>query len=183
MTPLIRPATAADAPALAAIYGHHVIHGVGTFEEAPPGVEETAARLAAVQARGLPYLVAEAGGEVAALAYAGPFRLRAAYRYTVEDSVYVAPHRQGQGLGKAVLAEVIRACEARGLRQMVALIGDSGNAGSVGVHAALGFRHAGVMQGVGFKNGRWLDVVIMQLTLNDGVEGAPLAEGLNLSGA
>lgn len=183
MTPQIRPATTADAPALAAIYGHHVVHGVGTFEEAPPGAKEVAARLAAVQARGLPYLVAEAEGEVAALAYAAPFRLRAAYRYTVEDSVYVAPHRLGQGLGKAVLAEVIKACEALGLRQMVALIGDSGNAGSVGVHAALGFRQAGVMQGVGFKNGRWLDVVVMQRSLSSGAEGAPSAEGLNLSGA
>lgn len=179
----IRPATAADAPALAAIYGHHVLHGVGTFEEAPPSADEMAARLAAVQTRGLPYLVAEVDRVVAALAYAGPFRLRAAYRYTVEDSVYVAPGHQGQGLGKAVLAEVIKACEALGLRQMVALIGDSGNAGSVGVHTTLGFRHAGVMQGVGFKNGRWLDVVIMQLALNTGVDGAPTAEGLNLSGA
>jgi phosphinothricin acetyltransferase len=182
MSLLIRPATADDALALAAIYGHHVLHGAGTFEEAPPSPEEMATRLAAVQARGLPYLVAEADGAVAAMAYAGPFRLRAAYRYTVEDSVYVAPSHQGLGLGKAVLAEVIIACETLGLRQMVALIGDSGNAGSVGVHTTLGFRHAGVMQGVGFKNGRWLDVVIMQLALNQGAEGAPAVEGLNLSG-
>ena len=182
MSVLIRAATSADAPALAAIYGHHVVHGVGTFEEAPPSPEEMAARLAAVQARGLPYLVAEIEGRVAALAYAAPFRLRAAYRYTVEDSVYVAPGFQGRGLGKTVLAEAIRACESLGLRQMVALIGDSGNAGSVGVHRSLGFSHAGVMQGVGFKAGRWLDVVIMQRTLNGGSEGAPEAEGLTLSG-
>ena len=182
MSLVIRPATAGDAEALAAIYGHHVVHGVGTFEEAPPSPEEMAVRLAAVQARGLPYLVAEEDGAVVALAYAGPFRLRAAYHYTVEDSVYVAPGHQGRGLGKRVLAEVIQACEALGLRQMVALIGDSGNAGSVGVHMALGFRHQGVMQGVGYKAGRWLDVVIMQLDLNDGTETTPEAAGLNLTG-
>ncbi len=182
MTLTLRPAVAADAVALAALYGHHVIHGVGTFEEASPTPEEMAMRLAAVQGRGLPYLVAEADGAVAAMAYAAPFRLRAAYRYTVEDSVYVAPTHQGQGVGKAVLGQVIRTCEAMGLRQMLAVIGDSGNAGSVGVHTSLGFRHAGVMQGVGFKHGRWLDVVVMQLALNGGAEGAPTAEGLNLSG-
>lgn len=182
MSPIIRPASRADASALAAIYGHHVIHGVGTFEEAPPSAEEMAARMGAVQSRGLPYLVAELDGAVAALAYAGPFRLRAAYRYTVEDSVYVAPGRQGRGLGKAVLGEVLKACEALGLRQVLALIGDSGNAGSVGVHTALGFQPAGVMRGVGFKNGRWLDVVVMQKPLNGGLDGAPTAEGLNLSG-
>ena len=179
---VIRPAVAADAPALASIYGHHVLHGVGTFEEAPPSPDDMATRLAAVQARGLPYLVAEVEGVAAALAYASPFRLRAAYRYTVEDSVYVAPGYQGQGVGKAMLAQVIADCEALGLRQMVALIGDSGNAGSVGVHATLGFRHAGVMQAVGFKKGRWLDVVIMQRALNEGSDGAPDAQGLDLSG-
>ena len=179
---LIRPATAADAPTLAAIYGHHVLHGVGTFEETAPSGEEMAARLAAVQARGLPYLVAEIDGAVTALAYAGPFRLRAAYRYTVEDSVYVAPDHQGRGLGKAVLGAVIDACENLGLRQMVALIGDSGNAGSVGVHTALGFSHGGVMSAVGFKADCWLDVVIMQRALNGGSQSEPDAAGLILSG-
>jgi len=179
---IIRPATAADAPALAELYGWHVLNGVGTFEEAPPSVEDMAARLAAVQARGLPYLVAEVEGAVAALAYASPFRLRAAYRYTVEDSVYVAPGRQRQGLGRAVLGQVIAACEALGLRQMVALIGDSRNAGSVGIHTALGFTHGGVMSGVGFKAGRWLDVLIMQRALNGGAEGEPDAAGLILGG-
>ncbi|QUD87703.1 GNAT family N-acetyltransferase [Phenylobacterium montanum] len=180
MTTLVRAATAADAPALAAIYGHHALNGFGTFEEHPPSTEEMASRLAAVQARGLPYLAAEVDGQVAAFAYAGPFRLRTAYRYTVEDSVYVAPGHQGQGLGKLVLGRVIQACEAMGLRQMLAVIGDSENAGSIGVHASLGFRHAGVMQAVGYKKGRWLDVVIMQLALNGGGEGAPEAPGLDL---
>ena len=178
----IRPATAADAPALAAIYGHHVEHGVGTFEETAPNAQEMAARLAAVQARGLPYLVIETKGVVAAMAYASPFRLRAAYRYTVEDSVYVAPGLQRQGLGAAALGAVIAACEDLGLRQMVALIGDSANAGSVGVHSALGFAHAGVMSGVGFKAGRWLDVVIMQRALGAGRGDPPSAEGLTLGG-
>ena len=182
MNPLIRPATASDAPALAAIYGHHVLHGAGTFEEHPPGAEDMAGRVAAVQARGLPYLVAELEGHIAAFAYAGPFRLRSAYRYTVEDSVYVAPEHQGKGLGKLVLGRVIEACEDLGLRQMLAVIGDSGNAGSIGVHRALGFAHSGVMQGVGFKAGRWLDVVIMQLALNVGAGRAPDCDGLDLTG-
>jgi len=178
----IRPARPSDADTLAAIYGHHVIHGVGTFEETPPSASEMAARLAAVQARGLPYLVAELDGAVAALAHASPFRLRAAYRYTVEDSVYVAAGHQGQGLGKATLGAVITACESLGLRQMVALIGDSGNAGSVGVHRSLGFVDGGVMKAVGFKAGRWLDVVVMQRALNGGADGAPSAPGLDLNG-
>jgi phosphinothricin acetyltransferase len=139
-------------------------------------------RLAAVQALGLPYLVAELDGQVAAFAYAGPFRLRTAYRYTVEDSVYVAPEHQGQGLGKQVLGQVIEACRVQGLRQVLAVIGDSGNAGSIGLHRALGFAHAGVMQGVGFKAGRWLDVVIMQLALNGGAAREPDADGLDLKG-
>ena len=178
----IRSAAAADAPGLAVVYGHHVLHGVGTFEEVPPSADEMGQRLAAVQQRGLPYLVAEDNGAVVGLAYAGPFRLRAAYRYMVEDSVYVAASHQGRGVGKALLVEVIAACQALGLRQMVALIGDSGNAGSVGVHSALGFRRQGVMQAVGYKHGRWLDVVIMQLALNDGDASAPTAEGLSLTG-
>jgi phosphinothricin acetyltransferase len=141
-----------------------------------------AARMAAVQARGLPYLVAEAEGAILAMAYAGPFRLRAAYRYTVEDSVYVAPSHLGRGLGKAVLGAVVERCEAMGLRQMLALIGDSANAGSIGVHRALGFVHAGVMPAVGFKAGRWLDVVVMQRSLNGGADSAPRAQGLALGG-
>jgi phosphinothricin acetyltransferase len=178
----IRPALASDAVALAAIYGHHVVHGLGTFEEIPPGPEDMAGRLAAVVQWGLPYLVAEIDGAVAGLAYAGLFRPRAAYRYTVEDSVYIAPDRMGQGVGKALLGEVIKVCEGMGLRQMVAMIGDSGNAGSIGLHQALGFAHAGVLPAVGYKHGRWVDVVQMRRPLNAGEGAAPDSVGLRLSG-
>lgn len=179
---LIRAATAADAEALAEIYGHACLHGFGTFEEVPPPPGEMAARMAAVQARGLPYLVAEVEGRVLAMAYAGPFRLRAAYRYSVEDSVYVSPDAQGMGLGRSVLSGVIAGCEALGLRQMVAVIGDSDNAGSIGLHAALGFSHQGLLRSVGYKQGRWLDVVFMEKALNGGDTSAPATAGLQLSG-
>ena len=178
----IRSALASDAAALAAIYGHHVTHGLGTFEEAPPTADDMAGRLKAVTDWNLPYLVAEIDGQVAGLAYAGLFRLRAAYRYTVEDSVYIAPDRMGRGVGKALLGEVIRVCEAMGLRQMVAMIGDSGNAGSIGLHSALGFVQTGVFPAVGYKHGRWLDVVQMSRTLNTGATTPPDAPGLALSG-
>ena len=178
---LIRPATAADAPALAIIYGDACLRGFGTFEEAAPSPHEMAARLKAVTDRGLPYVVAEVDGEVAALAYAAPFRLRAAYRYTVEDSVYVAPAFKGQGLGKAVLLRVIEACEALGLRQMVAVIGDSSNESSIAVHRSLGYEIKGVLPALGFKHGRWVDVVWMQKALNGGAETGPAAQGLDLS--
>ena len=179
---LIRPATPEDTPALAAIYGHACEHGFGTFEEAAPSPDEMAARLKAVQDRGLPYLVAEAEGQVAALAYAAPFRLRAAYRYTVEDSVYVMSGMTGQGFGKAALAAVIEACEGLGLRQIMAVIGDSENAGSVGLHRSLGYEPKGIMPAVGFKHGRWVDIVLMQRALNSGVGTTPDAPGLNLGG-
>ncbi|MDR3513481.1 MAG: GNAT family N-acetyltransferase [Caulobacteraceae bacterium] len=177
----IRPASQADAAALAAIYGHHVAHGFGTFEEVAPDADEMAARLAAVTRRGLPYLVAEIDGAVAGFAYAGPFRARAAYRYTVEDSVYIAHGRQGQGVGKALLGAVIAACEPLGLRQMVAMIGDSANAGSIGLHRSCGFAHAGVLGAVGFKAGRWVDVVMMQRGLGPGADQPPGPGGLELS--
>ena len=179
---LIRVATAHDAPALAAIYGHHCCHGLGTFEEAAPSAGDMAERLAAVQAHGLPYLVAEIDGQVAGFAYAGPFRPRAAYRYTVEDSVYVAPGMTGQGFGKAALAAVIEACEALGLRQILAVIGDSENAGSIGLHRSLGYDLKGIMPAVGFKHGRWVDIVLMQRALNSGAGTQPGAAGLNLRG-
>ncbi len=162
----IRPASFDDAAALAAIYGHHVLHGFGTFEEIPPLTEEMARRVASVRGFGLPYLVAEIDGGVAGFAYASAFRTRAAYRYTVEDSVYIAPDRMGQGIGKALLLRVIEACETLGLRQMVAMIGDSANGGSIGVHRSCGFEPSGVLKGLGFKGGRWVDVVTMQRELN-----------------
>lgn len=179
---IVRSATLDDAPALAAIYGDACLHGVGTFEEVPPSPQEMAQRMAAVQARGLPYVVAERDGEVLGLAYAGPFRLRAAYRYTVEDSVYVSPRAKGLGVGRAVLSRVIDDCAALGLRQIMAVIGGSGNEGSIGLHTALGFTRQGVITGVGYKFGRWEDIVLMQRPLNGGAGIAPDAAGLELRG-
>jgi phosphinothricin acetyltransferase len=179
---IIRAATPADAAAVAAIYGHHVLHGLGTFEEEPPSADEITARMAAVQVRALPYLVAEDGGRITGFAYAAPFRPRAAYRYTVEDSVYIAPESTGKGVGKALVAQVIERCEAMGLRQMVAVIGDSENAGSIGLHRSLGFEHAGVGRAFGFKFGRWVDIVWMQRALGAGASDIPTAAGIELRG-
>lgn len=169
----LRSSTDADLTAIQAIYAHHVVHGLGTFEETPPDLAEIAARRAAVVAKGLPWLVAVAGERVLGYAYAGPFRPRSAYRFALEDSIYVAPDAAGKGVGKALLADLLRRCESWGARQMVAVIGDSGNAGSIGVHRALGFENMGKMTGVGFKHGRWVDVVIMQKRLGDGMDTLP----------
>jgi L-amino acid N-acyltransferase YncA len=178
----VRSAEARDAAALASIYGHHVLHGFGTFEEVPPSPEEMDARRRAVADHGLPYLVAEAGGQVLGFAYAAPFRPRAAYRFCVEDSVYVAPDALGRGVGKAVLTAVLAACETAGMRQVVAVIGDSANAGSIGLHRSLGFEHAGLGRSFGFKLGRWVDIVWMQKALNGGDSTLPHAPGLELGG-
>ena len=177
---IIRTASPADADACQAIYAHHVVHGVGTFDEVPPGVEEISRRMAELAGYGLPWLVAEAGGEVRGYAYAAPFRLRAAYRYTVEDSIYLAADATGRGLGRRLLGDVIARCEAMGLRQIVAVIGDSANAASIGVHGACGFEHRGVTPALGFKHGRFVDVVWMQRALGDGSETIPEGEGLEL---
>ena len=163
----IRPALAQDVVAITRIYAHHVMNGLGTFEEEPPCAKEMAERIAMVQDRGLPFLVAQSGDDVLGYAYAGPFRLRAAYRFTVEDSVYVAPAALGQGVGRALLMQVIVACEAQGMRQILAVIGDSANAASIGLHTALGFQHTGVATSVGFKHRRWVDIVFMQLSLGN----------------
>lgn len=179
---IVRPSTPQDVAALTAIYGHHVLNGLGTFEEVPPSFEDMAARRLVIVERGLPYLVAEDQGHVLGFAYAGPFRARAAYRYTVEDSVYVAPEATGRGVGKAVLSAVIEACETFGIRQMVAVIGDSENAGSIGLHTSLGFEPAGVGKGFGWKHGRWVDIVWMQKALNSGDATAPDAPGMMLTG-
>ena len=179
---LIRLATADDAPALAAIYGHHVAHGFGSFEETAPTAAEMAERWAAIIARGLPYLVGEVDGAVAGFAYAGPYRTRSAYRYTVEDSVYVGSTFHGRGVGKLLLMQVIDACESLGLRRMLALIGDSGNDGSIGLHTALGFERMGLGRSVGFKHGRWVDIVHMQKSLNGGDTVPPEGPGIELSG-
>lgn len=182
----VRDAGPDDAVALAAIYGHHVLHGVGTFEEIPPSPEEMVRRQEAVRAVGLPYLVAERDGAetegVVGFAYAAPFRPRAAYRYTAEDSVYVAPDQVGRGVGRALLGEVIARCESMGLRQLVAVIGGSDNAGSIGLHKSLGFEMIGVMPALGFKHGRWVDIVSMQRTLNAGAAEPPSVAGLDLRG-
>lgn len=161
----VRPATEADLPALTRIYAWHVLNGTGTFEEVPPDEAEMAARLAKVRAYALPYVVAEVDGEVAGFAYAGPFRERSAYRYCAEDSVYIAPGREGAGLGRAALSAVIEGCRRASIRELVAVIGDSENLASIGLHRALGFAPAGVFRSVGLKFGRHLDVVFMQLRL------------------
>lgn len=168
----LRPAEAGDFNHIATIYGHHVLHGLGSFEEEPPTATELAERHRAIVARGLPYLVAARAGRVLGYSYAGPYRPRSAYRYTVEDSVYLAPEAARQGLGKRLLRRVIESCTALGYRQMIAVIGDSGNAGSIGLHRALGFRTIGAIEGCGFKLGRWVDSVVMQRALGPGA-GAP----------
>jgi phosphinothricin acetyltransferase len=145
-----------------------VLHGVASFEEVPPDEAELERRRGDIVARGLPYLVGVSGGRIRGYAYAAPYRARSAYRFSVEDSVYVAPDAVGQGVGRALLAEVIRRCTALGLRQMVAVIGDSGNGASIRLHESLGFRHAGLLRSVGFKHGRWVDSVLMQLALGAG---------------
>jgi phosphinothricin acetyltransferase len=178
---IVRPATQADAPAIHDIYAHHVLNGDGTFEESPPGVDAMALRIGAVLLRGLPYLVAEENGAIRAFAYASPFRTRDAYRFTLEDSVYVAADAARRGYGRAVLKPVIAACRDLGVHQVLAMIGGSDNAGSIGLHRALGFRDCGVLKGVGYKFGRWLDVVTMQLPLNGGVERAPQGHGVDLA--
>jgi L-amino acid N-acyltransferase YncA len=179
---IVRPATEADAAALAAIYGDAVLNGFGTFEEVPPSAADMDARRRAVQDQGLPYLVAEEAGKVLGFAYAAPFRPRAAYRYTLEDSVYVAPEGKGRGVGRAVLTAVIAECERLGIRQLVAVIGDSENAGSIGLHRSLGFEPAGIHRSVGFKHGRWVDIVMVQKPLNGGDARLPDAPGVTLTG-
>ena len=176
---MLRPATAADAPALAAIYGHHVTHGLGTFDLTPPSAETMAERMAGILAHGLPYLVAELDGRVAGYAYAGVFRPRAGYAYTVEDSVYIAPDAVGRGLGKTLLSRVIAECEAMGLRQMIACVGDSANAASIGLHTALGFTPSGTVEAAGFKHGRWVDIVFMRRSLGAGESTPPVGPGLS----
>ena len=179
---IIRPAEDRDADALAAIYGHAVLHGFGTFEEVPPDAVTMEARRRDVQRRGLPWLVAEEAGRVLGYAYASPFRPRPGYRFTAEDSVYVAPDAAGRGVGRAVLAPVIAACAAVGVRQLVAVIGDSQNLASINLHRSLGFEPAGVGRGFGFKHGRWVDIVWMQKALNGGDAAAPDGPGIDLSG-
>jgi L-amino acid N-acyltransferase YncA len=169
----IRDAAAADMTAIQAIYAHHVLHGFASFEETPPEAAELAARRAAILAQGLPYLAAEIDGRLVGYAYAGAYRPRPAYRHTVEDSIYVADGLAGRGIGRALLAGLIERCEAGPWRQMVAVIGDSGNAASIALHERLGFEPAGSFRSIGFKLGRWVDTVLMQRTLGPGDMAPP----------
>ncbi|MDB5571348.1 MAG: family acetyltransferase [Hyphomicrobiales bacterium] len=162
---LVRDARLEDMPAVQALYAHHVLHGAASFEEAAPDLAEITARWRGVLARGLPWLAAEHKGAIVGYAYAHPYRDRSAWRPTLEDSVYVAHDCARRGAGRALLGALIERCSAAGYAQMIAVIGDSRNAGSIGLHAALGFRHVGVFEGVGVKFGRTLDVVLMQRAL------------------
>jgi L-amino acid N-acyltransferase YncA len=164
--PTIRSATAEDAAQIAAIYAHHVLHGTATFEIEAPDAHEINRRRTEIEQHGLPYLVAARDERVIlGYAYAGPYRPRPAYRHTVEDSIYIDPAEIGRGLGKLLLPAIIQACEEAGRRQMIAVIGDSGNLAYIRLHEHFGFRHAGVLHAVGFKFGRWLDTVLMQREL------------------
>lgn len=169
----LRPSSESDLPAITAIYAHHVTHGTGTFETTPPTLADMAGRRADVLAKGLPYLVAEEDGRVLGYAYCQWFKPRPAYRYSAEDSIYLHPDAAGRGLGKQLLAELARQAEAAGVRKLIAVIGDSGNAGSIGVHRSLGFEPVGVVRSCGWKFGRWLDIVMMDKALGDGNRSAP----------
>jgi len=170
---LIRPSVAADLAAVTEIYAWNVRHGTGTFELEPPDQAEMARRRHDVLAKGLPWLVLEHEGLVRGYAYANQFRPRPAYRFCVEDSVYLAGDATGRGFGRLLLVELLARCEAAGARQILAVIGDSSNAGSIGVHRALGFGHVGTIASAGWKFDRWLDVVVMQRGLGIGAAAAP----------
>ena len=172
MNPTIRPYRPADAAAVTAIYGHHVVHGTASYETEPPGEAEMAGRLAAVVAAGWPALVAEVDGEVAGYAYATQYRPRPSYAFACEDSIYVDQALVGRGIGKALLASLIDACEAFGFRQMVAVVGGAEPA-SIALHEALGFREVGRFPGLGWKHGRWLDSVYLQRSLGPGKTSPP----------
>ena len=171
--PTIRPSTDADLPAITAIYRHHVLHGTGTFEIDPPSEADMATRRADVLAKGLPWIVAEKDGRVLGYAYANWFKPRPAYRFSAEDSIYVAEDARGLGLGRKLLTELTAAAEAAGVRKLLAVIGDSANAGSIGVHRALGFTDVGVMRSVGWKFGAWRDIVLMEKSLGAGDTTSP----------
>ena len=173
---LIRQAHQDDVPAITAIYGHHVRHGLASFEEQPPDTAEMHRRMADLQTNGFPYLVAELAGKVVGYSYAGPYRTRPGYRYSAECSVYLDEAAQGHGIGKALLASIVERCTEAGYRQMVAVIGDSENVASIGLHASLGFEMTGKLHAIGFKHGRWVDSVLMQRPLGEGAETLPAAE-------
>jgi L-amino acid N-acyltransferase YncA len=170
----LREAAECDLAGIAAIYAHHVLNGLGTFEESPPDVAELGRRHAEVIGRGMPYLVAEtAAGTIVGYAYAASFRVRSAYRFCVEDSVYVAPGLVRHGIGRALLGDLVARCTTSGFRQIVAMVGDSGNTASIGLHAALGYQRVGTLPAVGFKLGRWIDCIVMQRSLGEGSASMP----------
>ena len=171
----LRVATAADIPAVRDIYTHHVLHGLASFEVEPPSTDEMRRRFESVTGGGHPYPVAADGPEVLGFAYAGIYRARPGYRYTVEDSVYVAAERQGRGVGRLLLTRLVDECARRGYRQMLAVIGDSANAASIELHRACGFAHAGRLRSVGLKFGRWIDSVTMQIAIGEGDRTLPAA--------
>lgn len=171
--PMIRPATEADIPAITAIYGPAVLHGVATFELDPPDVVEMTSRFRSITGAGYPYLVGEVDREVAGYAYVNVYRTRPAYRSTVENSIYIDDRYQRRGVGRALLQALVEETERCGFRQIIAVIGDSGNAGSIAVHRACGFLFSGVLHSVGFKHGRWLDSVMMQRPLGKADSAPP----------
>jgi phosphinothricin acetyltransferase len=171
--PIIRPSRDDDVPAITAIYAHHVLHGVASFEAPPPPSEEIGRRRAAILQHGLPYFVAERQGRVVGYTYAGPFRPRIGYRYTLEDSIYVDAAEVGRGIGRALLPPLLARCTELGYRQMVAVIGGRETIASIRLHEALGFAHMGVLKAVGFKFDRWVDIVMMQRALGPGDSTLP----------
>jgi L-amino acid N-acyltransferase YncA len=171
----VRPATPEDLPAIQGIYAHHVAHGLASFEEEAPSVQELRSRYEDVVRQSFPYLAAELGDQIVGYGYCNLYRTRSAYRFALEDSVYVRHDMAGRGIGKALLAELIARCEALGCRQIIAVIGDSANAASIGVHASQGFLKVGTLRSVGFKLGRWVDSVFMQRPLGPG-DGTPPSE-------
>ena len=170
----LREAKLDDIPAIRAIYEEAVLHGTATYELTPPDEAEMSARFLNLVRQDYPYIVACNGdGAVVAYAYAGPFRARPAYRWLVEDSIYLAPEARGQGIGTAILTRLVELCEEKGFRQMVAVIGGADNEGSIRVHKRLGFRHIGIFEGSGFKFGRWIDTVLMQRQIGEGKTTLP----------
>lgn len=169
----VRDAVPGDLASIQAIYAHHVLHGLASYEEVPPAEDEMRRRYDDVRSRGLPYLVAADGAEVLGYAYCTLFRTRSAYRFSLEDSVYVKPGQHRRGVGRALLQVLIERSEALGYRQVIAVIGDSGNSGSIGLHASLGFLRCGLLRSSGYKFGRWVDTVLMQRPLGSGDGTAP----------
>jgi phosphinothricin acetyltransferase len=161
----VRAAGPYDVEAIAEIYGHHVVHGTASFEDEPPTVAEMMGRFEQLRMANLPYLVAECEGQIVGYAYAGPFRLRAGYRFTLEDSIYVSPFYQGRSVGKHLLRELLLKAADLGYKCMVSVIGDSANVGSIALHRACGFEDVGTVRNVGYKHGKWLDIVLMQRSL------------------